>query len=119
MGDYILDFYCPAARLDVELDGFQHGLPEEMKHDSVRLHYLMARGVAVLRFWNRQWNDNREGVLLEIWNTLHIRTGCVQILRNEQNNRFVPPKADQIVPSPLSLALSPLSRGAREPETRG
>ena len=26
-GIYILDFYCAAARLDVELDGFQHGLP--------------------------------------------------------------------------------------------
>jgi len=22
-------FYCAAAKLDVELDGFQHGLPEE------------------------------------------------------------------------------------------
>jgi len=25
-GKYFLDFYCPTARLSVELDGFQHGL---------------------------------------------------------------------------------------------
>jgi very-short-patch-repair endonuclease len=27
-GNFFLDFYCPAARLSVELDGSQHGLPE-------------------------------------------------------------------------------------------
>lgn len=110
MGDYILDFYCPAAQLDLELDGSQHGFPEGMEHDLVRQDYLISQGVAVLRFWNHQWNNNREGVLLEIWNTLHTRTGCAQVLRKEQNNRFVPP---------LSLTLSPLNRGAREPDTRG
>ncbi|PYJ84712.1 MAG: hypothetical protein DME22_11780 [Verrucomicrobia bacterium] len=27
IGPYCLDFYCPCARLSVELDGFQHGMP--------------------------------------------------------------------------------------------
>jgi very-short-patch-repair endonuclease len=39
-GIYILDFYCAAARLDVELDGFQHGLSEQMQHDEKRSAYL-------------------------------------------------------------------------------
>jgi very-short-patch-repair endonuclease len=27
---YFLDFYCPAAKLSIELDGFQHGSPNEL-----------------------------------------------------------------------------------------
>src|SRR5436190_19652126 len=33
IGEYTLDFYCPLARLSVELDGFGHGLPNQMAHD--------------------------------------------------------------------------------------
>ena len=35
-GNYYLDFYCPEARLAVELDGFQHGLPEHLQRDQER-----------------------------------------------------------------------------------
>src|SRR6476619_5791016 len=33
LGECYLDFYCPAVKLSIELDGFQHGLPEQMRHD--------------------------------------------------------------------------------------
>ncbi len=29
VGIYFLDFYCPTAKLSVELDGFHHGMPEQ------------------------------------------------------------------------------------------
>jgi ATP-dependent helicase HrpA/adenine-specific DNA-methyltransferase len=93
---YILDFYCPAAKLSVELDGFQHGLPGQLKRDVEREKILAAQGIEELRFWNHQWNKNRDGVLLEIWNTLHDRTGCVAVLRKMQNHRFVPPSVSQL-----------------------
>jgi very-short-patch-repair endonuclease len=35
-GKYYLDFFCPAAKLSVELDGFQHGMPEVREHDKKR-----------------------------------------------------------------------------------
>ncbi|HEY9509820.1 MAG TPA: DUF559 domain-containing protein [Verrucomicrobiae bacterium] len=95
-GPYILDFYCPAARLSIELDGFQHGLPENAKADEERRQYLSAQGIEELRFWNRQWTTNREGVLLEIWNALHRRTGCVEISRKVENNRYIPPKPSDL-----------------------
>ena len=99
-GKYFLDFYCPLARLSVELDGFQHGLPQHLERDAERANFLAAEGIAELRFWNHQWRKNREGVLLEIWDTLHRQTGCVNVMRKEQNHRFVPPKPEQLIEKP-------------------
>ncbi|HXE42310.1 MAG TPA: DUF559 domain-containing protein, partial [Candidatus Baltobacteraceae bacterium] len=76
---YCLDFYCPTAKLSIELDGFHHGLPEQHQHDVEREKFLVAKGIEELRFWNHQWQRNRDGVLLEIWNVLHRRTGCVAV----------------------------------------
>ena len=91
VGDYILDFYCAAAKLDIELDGFQHGLPEELQHDADREKFLAEQGIETLRFWNRQWRQNREGCLLEIWNAVQRRTGWVRVMKNEDQQRFIPP----------------------------
>ena len=103
VGKYYLDFYCPTAKLSVELDGFQHGLPEQMQHDHEREKFLDSFDIEELRYWNHQWNKNREGVLLEIWAALHRRTGCVAVMRKVENHRFVPPNPDQIIPpSPRS-----------------
>jgi very-short-patch-repair endonuclease len=98
LGEYYLDFYCADARLSIELDGSQHGSKTERQHDAVREKVLAAQGIAELRFWNRQWHCNREGVLLEIWDALHARTGCTQILRMTANNRFVPPSLSHVIP---------------------
>jgi very-short-patch-repair endonuclease len=100
LGKYFLDFYCPAAKLSIELDGFQHGLPEQRQRDEEREKFLASEGVEELRFWNHQWWENREGILLEIWNALHRRTGCVAVERKVQNHRFLPPKADALIQPP-------------------
>ena len=100
LGSYHLDVYCPAAKLSVELDGFQHGLPEQRQRDAERKKFLAAAGIEELRFWNNQWRKNREGVLLEIWRALHRRTGCVAVMRKVENHRYVPPKAGQWIEAP-------------------
>jgi very-short-patch-repair endonuclease len=103
-GEYFLDFYCPAAKLSIELDGFQHGLPAQRQHDKEREEFLTSEGIEELRFWNHQWRANREGLLLEIWNTLHRRTGCLAVMRKVQNHRFLSPKADELIqPPPKSV----------------
>lgn len=94
---YFLDFFCPTALLSVELDGFHHGLPEQQQHDKERQETLTKMGIEELRFWNHQWRDNREGVLMQIWDALQRRTGCVKVERKEKNHRFVPPDPEQIV----------------------
>ena len=96
IGKYFLDFYCPRAQQSVELDGFQHGMPEQIRCDEERAEFLVGEKIEELRFWNHQWRQNREGVLLEIWTALHRRTGCVQVMRMEQNHRFLPPKPEEM-----------------------
>ncbi len=91
VGDYILDFYCADAKLAVELDGSQHGHPEGIQRDAERGKFLTEQGVATIRFWNRQWRANNEGCLLEIWNLVQQRSGCVRVMKNAEEQRFVPP----------------------------
>ena len=60
VGPYIVDFLCVGAKLIVEADGFQHA---ESPRDKARDAYLESQGWKVLRFWNNEVLQNREGVL--------------------------------------------------------
>ncbi len=59
MGAYVLDFFCPAARLAVELDGEVHRDPLRAASDAERERWLReAEGIRVVRFENeRVWRD--------------------------------------------------------------
>ena len=48
-GSIILDFYCPAARLAVEVDGATHWEDEAQAKDEARDRWLTDRGIRVLR----------------------------------------------------------------------
>jgi very-short-patch-repair endonuclease len=52
--DYIVDFYAPAARLVIEVDGGQHFDPEHQHRDVLRDQRLEKLGILVLRFDNIQ-----------------------------------------------------------------
>jgi very-short-patch-repair endonuclease len=64
VGPYIVDFLCVGAKLIVEADGSQHA---ESRHDNIRDAYLAGQGWKVLRFWNNEVSQNREGVLETIY----------------------------------------------------
>jgi very-short-patch-repair endonuclease len=49
VGPYILDFYCPQARLAVEIDGEVHNLPQQVEHDQRRDAWLREQGIETLR----------------------------------------------------------------------
>jgi very-short-patch-repair endonuclease len=73
IGPYILDFYCPEAKLCVELDGADHYTIDGAKSDQFRSGYLFnEHGIKVLRFENRDLYYNLEGVLNEITHYLRI-----------------------------------------------
>ena len=72
-GPYILDFFCVEAFLDLELDGGQHGHPEQQAEDRERDAWLEARGVQVLRFWNSRLRREKEVVRTAIWDALQER----------------------------------------------
>jgi len=65
-GNYILDFYCAAAKLAVELDGSQHCEPSELLYDERRTEYLNSIGIYVLRFSNLDVLRNLRGVCQQI-----------------------------------------------------
>ena len=62
IGNYIVDFYCPRAKLAVELDGSQHYEKRGKQQDDERTYYLNSNGITVLRFSNLDINTNLEGV---------------------------------------------------------
>jgi very-short-patch-repair endonuclease len=49
VGPYVLDFYCPTARLAVEVDGMAHDNAAQVRHDQRRQEWLANKGVRVLR----------------------------------------------------------------------
>ncbi len=63
IGKYIVDFACYEKKLVIEIDGGQH---YESSGDKVRDQWLRSQGFTVLRFWNNEVLENREGVVLKI-----------------------------------------------------
>jgi very-short-patch-repair endonuclease len=61
-GKYILDCYCPSAKVVVELDGDSHATPEGQVADAERTRYLEVRGILVLRFWNSEIAENQDAI---------------------------------------------------------
>ena len=66
MGPYILDFYCPAAKLAVEVDGEGHGHPDQVGHDVRRDRWLFEHGVTMLRVAATDVRDNLDGLMIAI-----------------------------------------------------
>lgn len=73
---YILDFYCAAAKLAVELDGSQHYKPEEAARDNERTAFLNRYDIEVLRISNYDIDTNFEGACLYIDRFVKERLGC-------------------------------------------
>ncbi len=63
VGPYILDFYCPAEKLAVELDGAVHFNPLRREYDEQRDAFLRQHGIRTVRFENREVFDHPERVL--------------------------------------------------------
>ncbi|MCC7351139.1 MAG: endonuclease domain-containing protein [Phycisphaerales bacterium] len=65
LGIYILDFFCPATRLVVEVDGDSHATRQ--RYDQARTDYLQSRHLQVIRFENSQVMTNLDEVVGEIY----------------------------------------------------
>ena len=66
IGYYIADFYCASAKLVIELDGSQHYSDSGKQDDFVRDDYFHQQGITVLRYSNREINQNFRGVCEDI-----------------------------------------------------
>jgi len=65
VGPYVLDFYCPEARLALEVDGAAHDHPLRAAQDEQRTAWLAEQGIRVLRLPARDVlrGDDAEHVL--------------------------------------------------------
>ncbi|MEI9476912.1 MAG: endonuclease domain-containing protein [Deltaproteobacteria bacterium] len=70
IGNYIVDFYCPKAKLVIEIDGGQHYSEEGIVKDKIRDHYLKGLGLRILRFSDREVFENSDGVIEKVLENL-------------------------------------------------
>ena len=70
---FIADFYCHQARLVIEIDGAGHYTPKGKSYDEARTEILERYDLCVLRFSNRDIDDNFEGVCHVINKTITKR----------------------------------------------
>lgn len=54
LNGYIVDFYCAAANLVIELDGAYHFEADQLAYDAERTAILEALDLQVIRFTNQQ-----------------------------------------------------------------
>jgi len=69
-GPFVLDAFCVEHQLEIEVDGGIHAVPVQVAHDAARTEFLQARGIRVLRFPSADVENNLEGVLKVILETV-------------------------------------------------
>ena len=73
IGNYIVDFYIPKARLVIEVDGMQHREEEHLEADRKRDFDLKMLGNRIMRFSNFDIKVNFPIVCYDIMQALGIR----------------------------------------------
>ena len=63
---FIVDFYCPQAKLCIEVDGATHLEPAQAEYDAARTAFLEEIGYKVVRFTNDEVRYNINPVIDEI-----------------------------------------------------
>ena len=66
LGPYIVDFYCPAEKLVIELDGEVHNDGMRREYDAQRHEYIQDLGITLVRFENRLVFEDIENVVAKI-----------------------------------------------------
>ena len=72
IGRYIVDFYIATKKIVIELDGIQHGAPENAEKDSIRDAYLQKMGITVLRYRNTDIHQKFDDVCRNILHHLDL-----------------------------------------------
>ena len=79
---FIADFYCPAAKLVIELDGGQHYDDIMMVEDKQRTSIIKQYGVDVIRIPNNEVDSNFYNVCTYLYNIIKERIEGNSSVRN-------------------------------------
>ncbi len=69
VGPYSIDFYCPAIRLAIEIDGESHCDDMTVVKDAKRQAFIESFGIRFLRFSNLEVYENLDGMIEQIAHT--------------------------------------------------
>ena len=69
--DYILDFYCSKLKLCIEIDDFSHDWKWE--YDEIRTKYLNSLWIKVIRYTNKDVDNNLDWVIMDLNEKLNER----------------------------------------------
>lgn len=53
-GPFVVDFYCPSAKLVIEIEGMAHDMGERPQRDATRFRWLHEQGYGALRIPARE-----------------------------------------------------------------
>ena len=87
IGNYIVDFYCHAAKLVVEIDGWRHFTEAGRDHDETRTRFLEAQGLLVLRYRGEAVDADLTAVAAQI---VRVATERAAQIRSSRSSRSQP-----------------------------
>lgn len=72
VGKLVLDFYCPEAKLAIELDGSSHLNKDSKRYDKIREEFVETCSISFLRLNNSEIYEDMDRVSNKIQNTLSL-----------------------------------------------
>ncbi|WP_271588541.1 endonuclease domain-containing protein [Bradyrhizobium sp. CCBAU 53415] len=88
IGPYVVDFFLPAKRLIIELDGGHHNEDDAAEHDAKRQRWLEREGYRVVRFWNSEIATDLTAALEQIYVELYgSREAAVVHLEHQRKRK--------------------------------
>jgi very-short-patch-repair endonuclease len=121
IGPYVVDFFCPAKRLVIELDGGHHNDDETAKRDRDRQLWLEREGYRVVRFWNSEVTSDLNAVLeriyVELYGSREAEVGPLKHRRSSRKLHPTPPAPDDAAHRPEHA--TPRASFARLDPSRG
>jgi len=97
IGPYVVDFFCPAAHLIIELDGGHHSGDETAERDRTRQLWLEREGYRVIRFWNSEiagdLNAVLERIYVELYGSREADVARLKHQRRPKRTAVTPPRS--------------------------
>jgi adenine-specific DNA-methyltransferase len=103
IGSDVVDFFCPAKHLIVELDGGHRNDDETAERDQKRQLWLELQGYRVVRFWKSEVTDDLnavlEGIYVELYGSREAEVAPLKHRRRLRRGAATPPRPPSGRPS--------------------
>ncbi len=77
--NYIIDFYCPALKLAIEIDGAVHYFDEKTRKDKEKNDFLKTAGIKVVRIENLDLEEDYNSMLMHLEDQFRNRANEMKV----------------------------------------